>query len=217
MLNIAFDRLDFSRIGFLSPEQYSSFLDAQGYSVNDDVWKRSLRPTLTSRAEELADFELRSIYENFSIDHKLQQRNVEATDMNSLATSMSQMMSPGADKLLTQSDIPVSGGYMPMLTRQGFIDITVVETLYNPSLGWQRLNRIARHYGIWREMGDIPRTALPEGPPQELVDRVARIAEYSKRKVQEQLDAKIVEHALARQGSRAALDSIEGPYAQRTV
>jgi hypothetical protein len=63
---------------------------------------------------------------------------------------------------------------MPMLSLQGFIDITVIETLSEPAPGWKRVNQIARHYNVFPEWGDCPRIMIPQNPPQELMERIRR-------------------------------------------
>jgi len=103
---------------------------------------------------------------------------------------------------------------MPMLTRKGFVDITTVETLCPPSTGWVRINRMARAYrlaGPWSQWGDCPREMLPELAPQELLDRVARITEYSRRQAAERIEAKRVEAAFRQQGQQNAQDLFDPP------
>lgn len=101
----------------------------------------------------------------------------------------------------TSSQKTFSDGKMPMLTLRGFIDITVIETLYEPSPGWARINRIAQHYGVWRQMGDMPRSMMPDAPPQELITRVAIIQQQAAAKAQTLINANMAELSMQAQTS----------------
>lgn len=104
-----------------------------------------------------------------------------------------------------------TGGMMPMLTLPGFIDITVVETLSDPSPGWIRVNRIAQHYNIWREWGDVPRSMMPEVAPAELMTRIAVITQQSAARVQTMLDANATKLAFQAQASENVLRLFDPP------
>jgi hypothetical protein len=134
--------------------------------------------------------------------------NTDIQDMissSSLSTSFAKLMADSADIK------SFSGGLMPMITLRGFIDITTVETLCDPSRHWILTNRIAQHYGVWREWGDVPRACLPEEPSKEMLDRVARISVVSQRKAQELIDASAVEAAFKAQGRENALRLFDPP------
>jgi hypothetical protein len=45
---------------------------------------------------------------------------------------------------------------MPMLSPRGFVDITVIEIVGEPNRGTLMLNRVWKHYGVWKERGEIP-------------------------------------------------------------
>lgn len=94
---------------------------------------------------------------------------------------------PGANTAATGRSF--SNDMMPMLTLKGFIDITVIETLYEPNPGWKRMNQVAQHYIIFREWGDIPRSMMPQAPPKELVDRVALVTRQSAARNKARVDA----------------------------
>lgn len=49
-----------------------------------------------------------------------------------------------------------------MLSRQGFLDLGAIEYLRDPSRGHEYIKSISRTFGIWTELGNIPRTILPE-------------------------------------------------------
>ncbi|KAF2710237.1 hypothetical protein K504DRAFT_466655 [Pleomassaria siparia CBS 279.74] len=104
-----------------------------------------------------------------------------------------------------------SNGMMPMLTLPGFIDITVIETLYEPNPGWIRMNRVVQYYQIWREWGDIPRAMLPQGPPKDLVDRVALITQQSQARARGRIEAARVKASIEQQGQEAALRLFDPP------
>jgi hypothetical protein len=73
------------------------------------------------------------------------------------------------------------------------------------------MNMILRHYGVWRELGDIPRDMWPTTPPQELVERVRRMSAAARNRSQEIIDAKKVEMQLRAQGRQNALELISPP------
>src|SRR4051812_9319772 len=104
--------------------------------------------------------------------------------------------------MLDNSDLKsFSGGLMPMLTRRGFIDLTTVEILYEPSPGWIKLNLIARHYNIWRQWGDVPRSMLPLAPPPELVMRVAAIQQQTEAQARDMIHASAVKASFQAQAA----------------
>ncbi len=153
-----------------------------------------MKPQFGYNPEEIADAELRLSYENFSIDHLLQPRVIAPNrDFQNFWSSYT----PTSVPVLP----PLTDGKMPMLTRKGFIDITTIEVVADPSGGWAMMNRMARHYGVWREWGDVPRDALPESAPAELLNRIKRITEVSRRKAMEKLEAKRIETEIQAQTS----------------
>jgi hypothetical protein len=70
---------------------------------------------------------------------------------------------------------------------------------------------ILRHYGVWRELGDIPRNLWPATPPQELVDRVRRMSAAARNRTQELIDANKVKLQLQAQGRQNAIDLLDPP------
>lgn len=162
--------------------------------------------------EDPADYELTRAYKNFSIEHTLSPRNSPANnDMASLTSGISGLMGSSMSAIMKASaPKPISRGMMPMLTLRGFIDITAVEVLADPSEGWLYTNRALRHYSVWREMGDFPRNMLPDFAPQQVLDRVRRITQVSAQQAQNLLAANYAENAMKAQGSQNALDLIDG-------
>jgi hypothetical protein len=55
------------------------------------------------------------------------------------------------------------GANMPMLSRQGFIDLGAKEYLRDLEVGYMYLGRVIERYGVWSELGSMPRSVLPEG------------------------------------------------------
>jgi hypothetical protein len=208
LLSAVFERLDVHRTGSLSPEQYSAYLDVQQYQLEEDVckWREVIRVKMTPtdwiligkksllwrpgyNSEDLADFELRLTYENFGIDHRLQTRNIAPSQMP-----------------------PLSGGKMPMITLEGFIELTFIELFSDATpLGLSRMNMILRHYGVWRELGDMPREVWPTTPPQELVDRVRRVSAAARNRGQELIDANKVKLQLQAQGRQNVIELWDPP------
>jgi hypothetical protein len=105
-------------------------------------------------------------------------------DVDKLTSSFANFM-PSSVKAAFNVPSP-SGGMMPMLTLKGFIDITAVEVLGDPSKGYLDLNRALRAYGlqIWRERGDIPRNCLPDFSPPSVQARINRVHAEAARKGQ---------------------------------
>lgn len=55
------------------------------------------------------------------------------------------------------------GANMPMLSRQGFIDVMGMEMLQDPDEGHRRLEGVVRDYAIWKPLGDVPRECFLDG------------------------------------------------------
>jgi hypothetical protein len=158
----------------------------------------------------VADYELKTSYENFSIRHEMRPRPNTQTapsiyDGLGLTGQFAQLLKSAAPQK------SFSGGMMPMLTLPGFIDITVIETLYEPNPGWIRMNRVANHYRVWREWGDIPRAMMPNAPPDELVQRVKLITQQSQARAQGRINASAAQARLELQGQEAALRLLDPP------
>ncbi|KAK0245419.1 hypothetical protein EDD85DRAFT_800887 [Armillaria nabsnona] len=103
-----------------------------------------------------------------------------------------------------------SKSQMPLLTRKGFIDITTVEVLSDPSRAWGNLSRVLRMYQLlsFRGWGDMPRRILPEGADQRMLQRVRDISNFAKARGERQLASSMARMELERQGRENALDLI---------
>ncbi|KFY68401.1 hypothetical protein V496_01108 [Pseudogymnoascus sp. VKM F-4515 (FW-2607)] len=209
--NEIFNHLDVNRTGLLVPEQYSAFLDIIGYSLDQNAWKNQMsKPVFGYNPQDFADYQLRQEYINLSVDHVMAPRPPAApnTDLRSSFSSLRNIIPPSLSQIF--DSIPtgnsISGNQMPLLTRRGFIDICATEFLYYPNAGFSYVTKAVRHYGIWREFGDVPRNVMPAVAPQELIDRVKIINIEATRKAEELLAAKTVETNLAAMGRRNAVN-----------
>ncbi|KAF9468321.1 hypothetical protein BDZ94DRAFT_1232380 [Collybia nuda] len=212
LLNDIFSHLDSSNSGYLVPEAYSRFLDDLGYVGQENSWKAGYIATLYISAESMADKSLKNTFDLFSIDHVVQQRiqptHVDPTGTTSLlrgflgnAFNPSMLQTPG-----------IAEGPMPLLTRKGFLDITTIEVLGDPSKEWGNLSRVIRKYDLprYRSWGDLPRSALPDLPDPRTLQKVAAIHEVAKAKAARELASVHAGQMLAAQGRQNALDLISG-------
>ena len=68
-----------------------------------------------------------------------------------------------------------------------------------------------KHYGVWLQMGPLPRDMLPKTTPPQIQERIDDAAARGRRESQRRIDAVKVQCEIAAQGRRAALDLISGP------
>lgn len=100
---------------------------------------------------------------------------------------------------------------MPMITPRGFTDITFIELFSDATpLGWQRMNMILRHYGVWRELGDIPREIWPATPPEELKRSVAIMSAAARQKAANAVRTNKAKLDMQALGQQNAVDLIDG-------
>ena len=155
---------------------------------------------------------MKQAYDNFSIDYVVAPRlESQGSDVADLASSFSGLLNSTVQDNINISATSALGNQMPMLTRKGLLDITTVEVLYDPSKGWENLNRALLHYHLYPERGPIPRNVIPEHPPAEIMERVQRISVLSKVKADQLLAANAAKHRMETQGRENALDLIDGP------
>lgn len=168
------------------------------------------KPVFGYNPQDFADYQLRQEYINLSIDHVMAPRPPAApnTDLRSSFSSLRNIIPPSLSQIFDSipTGTSISGNQMPLLTRRGFIDICATEFLYYPNAGFSYVTKAVRHYGIWRELGDVPRNVIPAVAPQELIDRVKIINIEATRKAEELLAAKTVETNLAAMGRRQAVN-----------
>lgn len=65
---------------------------------------------------------------------------------------------------------------MPTISRQGFIDLSAIEYLVDTSKAYEHLGRAVSIYGIWKDLGKMPRTVFPESS----IPNVLQVEEESK-------------------------------------
>ncbi|KAF7362757.1 Oleate hydratase [Mycena venus] len=172
LMDSIFTYLDAGRTGYLTPEAYSRFLTDQGYAKKENIWKANLdclADWVGETKEKPADAALKRHFDLFSIEYVLRKRASSLErDLRSLGL---------ATPICTSESSSTSGGAMPLLTRKGFIDVTAIETLCDPSRHWGNISRIRKLYDLpavhgW---GDLPRSVLPSMPDQRMVKHVAAI------------------------------------------
>jgi len=109
---------------------------------------------------DLADLELDLYFSDLDVPHTLTTRQksssvaIENTEENEEIEPLSAV----------EERVRVGmrfGANMPMLSRQGFIDLAKREYLKDLEAGWVCLKRVRQEYGIWNELGDMPRNVLP--------------------------------------------------------
>lgn len=137
------------------------------------------------KAEDMADFELKAVFEGFYFDHKVVVRNA------------------------ANRQLPWGG--MPLLSLAGFTDIMGVEYAAGPDEHLRGLNNALRHYNVWPEKGPIPRHVLPASTPPELQRRVSEASIRCRTASQTKIDATAAKAAMEARGQQAALDLI-GDY-----
>lgn len=103
---------------------------------------------------------------------------------------------------------------MPLISRQGFIDITSVEVLCDPSRHWGMFSCIVRKYDLpmYRGWGDMPRGVLPEYPDQRMLQRVKQVSAVAQEQGKIQLDAAHAKAMMEAKGREAAIDLISPPH-----
>ncbi|KAF7359658.1 Oleate hydratase [Mycena venus] len=174
--------LDTGRTGHLVPEAYSRFLDDQAYVGEGNVWKANLVARMGQTKEDTADKALKRAYDLFSIEYNLRPRPASSC-----------------------------GGMMPLLTLKGFMDITAVEMLCDPSKEWGSISRVIKAYNLpsVQGWGDLLRSVLPEEPHPQMMARVARVTAVSREQGQRELEAVRVRTMLEAKGRQNALDLLD--------
>ncbi|RKF58048.1 hypothetical protein GcC1_185029 [Golovinomyces cichoracearum] len=149
LMSSIFNRLDEKRTGYLTPETYSEFLDMQGYPLQANIWKMAFAKAAGASSKDIADLELGLYFSQHSISHILIVRPAEPKKTKAYS------------KKLSNSAINEK---MPLLLRQGFIDICAYDYLKDPSLAYQYLINVLQELKVWKELGDLPRSTLPTSP-----------------------------------------------------
>jgi hypothetical protein len=103
---------------------------------------------------EMADFELGLYFSENNISHILSVR------MKTSTTEDSEEPTSAVGQRIRQS-ISFKPN-MPMLSRQGFIDLMNIEYHKDLDQAQEYLNQAIKAYGIWNGLGAMPRDVLPE-------------------------------------------------------
>ncbi|KAF8849512.1 hypothetical protein BDZ45DRAFT_680466 [Acephala macrosclerotiorum] len=152
LMSTIFGHLDPEHTGYLTPEVYSAFLDVQGCESDVNPWKKTLGSDTTDSSKDMADLELGLYYSENNISHILGVRSKTLTSPTEEPTS-------AVERRIRQS-ISFKPN-TPMLSRQGFIDLTTIEYLKDLDLAHEHLGRAVKEYGIWKELGTLPTSLLP--------------------------------------------------------
>ncbi|KAH7354663.1 hypothetical protein BKA65DRAFT_394945, partial [Rhexocercosporidium sp. MPI-PUGE-AT-0058] len=148
LMSKIFSHLDPGHTGFLSPEVYSQFLEMQG-CTELNIWKKALDREESEHSKEVADLELSLYFNDLSISHNLSVRVRDPSD-----SSDEEPQSAVEGKIRNSLRFNAN---MPMISRQGFIDVCAVKYLKDPTKAHGYLGKVVKEYGIWEELGDIPR------------------------------------------------------------
>lgn len=103
---------------------------------------------------EMADFELGVYYSENNISHILNVRLKTFTDEDSDEPT-------SAVEMRIRKSISFKPN-MPMLSRQGFIDLMNIEYHKDLDRAHEFINRAIKAYEIWSGLGEMPRNVLPE-------------------------------------------------------
>lgn len=117
---------------------------------------------ITDSSKDMADFELGLYFQDNNISHTLRVRSKTPTSPKKEVTS-------AVGRRIRQS-ISFKPN-MPLLSKQGFVDLMKIEYCKDFDLAYQYLRRAIQAYGIWTELGEMPRSVFPEllstvGKPQ---------------------------------------------------
>ncbi|KAG6816630.1 hypothetical protein H0H87_004477 [Tephrocybe sp. NHM501043] len=206
-MNDIFSHLDPQNMGLLLPETFSRFLDDMGYLPHENAWKSGLTATFNQSAESNADRTLKNAFDLFSIDHQLLQRKQGPhVDPTGLSQTLQGVLG-GAFMSATREVAPP----MPAITRKGFVDITIVEMLSDPSREWGNLSRLLHKYKLPRYIGwgDLPRSVIPAMPDQAMLNRVASVTAFAKQKGEKELEAARMKAQISARANQIAIDLID--------
>ncbi len=145
-------------------------MDFEGTLIDLSAGKNSLiqNSAFGQSKETMADKALRNAYDLFSIEHVLKERP---------ASSKTRMYS-----LIGAKVTPAGGSSaskMPLLTLKGFIEISTVEILCDPSREWGNLQRALKRYKLTK-FASMPRHVLPEDADPRMQQRVHIVSQFAK-------------------------------------
>ena len=65
-----------------------------------------------------------------------------------------------------------------------------------------------KHYGVWLQMGPLPRDMVPKTCPPQVQERIDDASARGRRESQRRIDAVRIQHQIAAQGRQNALELI---------
>lgn len=119
------------------------------------AWKKAAGAS----SKDIADLELGLYFSERDICHILVARPAG----NGTKKPVQYEKRPNREAARRESIIKVDES-MPLLSRQGFIDICAFEYLKDPAMAHQYLMNVLQELGVWKELGDLPRSVLPAYP-----------------------------------------------------
>lgn len=115
--------------------------------------KNALDSENNENPKDLADIEFGNYLAEMSISHELRARPEQ--DSNAATKEPKKTEENALD------DSRAYNPKMPMLTKQGFLDLSAIEYLVNPDKALDYLRNALEEYKIWKELGEMPRIVLP--------------------------------------------------------
>ncbi|EPQ65619.1 Bgt-4226 [Blumeria graminis f. sp. tritici] len=155
LMSTIFNLLDDRETGYLKPEVYSNFLEMQGYPLPANKWKMAREKAAGVSSKDVADLELELFFSQRNISHILAARPAELEQNGRKIQDKPLEVAPRAR---TSTDVSLN---MPLLLRQGFIDICAHDYLQDPMIAHQYLMNVVQELGVWKELGDLPRSVFP--------------------------------------------------------
>ncbi|KAB5585477.1 hypothetical protein GE09DRAFT_1070882 [Coniochaeta sp. 2T2.1] len=198
-MNDFFTVLDEHNTGSLTPEVFSGFLELNGFTRDEDPWRKSHTPlALPFLPIDNADFTLLSVYQSHLFPH---------------------VISPHP-RSPHRPTLPYGG--VPLLLREGFLSYLAIEFSNDAPARCRGLNLALRRYGAvmpctweggrtWREMGAVPEWCFLRDMPPEVKKKVDEAAVRGERLAREKVEAVRVENEIKAMGRRNA-EELVGDY-----
>ncbi|KAI6246921.1 hypothetical protein HI914_05072 [Erysiphe necator] len=158
LMSSIFNTLDEKGTGYLKPEEFSFFLEIQGYPLSANIWKMAWQKAAGGSSKDVADLELGLYFAEREIPFTLAARPIE------LETSGGNSPEKPLNSKTKKKNSKDVNKNMPLLSRQGFIDLSASEYLKDPSMAYQYIMNALHELKVWKELGDLPRSVLPIFP-----------------------------------------------------
>lgn len=134
----------------------------------------------TWAADDMADCELKNVFEGFYIDHRVVVRDS------------------------ARPQVPRGG--MPLLSLAGFTDYMSIDYAAEPDTYIHGLNAALRFFDVWPEEGPVPRNLLPATMPPQVERRIEESKLRCRKAVQEVMDIAKLESQMQAQTSQQIVD-----------